>query len=189
MDRFESASRIYVDSNIWVYFIEANPEFVEKVRRLFAAAQEAGAQLFTSELAPVACVGQFSRFCQAHREVRGPRAALDRALPGALAALSIYVTRPTSRMPVHTGGRRQRSGALAYARLFDSGEIEITPLDGGLAKRAAVNGGQLGLKLIDAIHYMSALEWACDIFLTSDSAFKSGPMTEVIMIGTGSASL
>ena len=141
MDSLDSASRIYVDANIWIYFIEANPAFVEKVRRLFAAVQEAGAQLVTSELAIAECLYKPARDANA-------------------AALS------------------------AYARLFDSGEIEITPLDGGLAKRAAVNGGQLGLKLIDAIHYMSALEWACDFLFTSDSAFKSGPMTEVIRIGT-----
>ena len=141
MDSLNSASRVYVDTNIWIYFIESHPAFVEKVRRLFAAVQEAGAQLVTSELAIAECLYKPARDANA-------------------AALS------------------------AYARLFDSGEIEITPLDGGLAKRAAVNGGQLGLKLIDAIHYMSALEWACDIFLTSDSAFKSGPMTEVIRIET-----
>ena len=139
MDSLDSASRIYVDTNIWIYFIESHPAFVEKVRRLFAAVQEAGAQLVTSELAIAECLYKPARDANA-------------------AALS------------------------AYARLFDSGEIEITPLDGGLAKRAAVNGSQLGLKLIDAIHYMSALEWACDIFLTSDSAFKSGPMTEVILL-------
>jgi predicted nucleic acid-binding protein len=140
MDEIGGASRIYVDTNIWIYYIEANAAFVDRVRAFFVGVEAAGAKLVTNEIAIAECLYKPSK-------------------DGNTAALK------------------------AYERLFDSGEVEITPLDGGLARRAAVNGGQLGLKLIDAIHYVSALEWACDFFVTSDSAFKSGPMTQVIRIG------
>ncbi len=69
----------------------------------------------------------------------------------------------------------------AYERLFASGEIEIIPLDGALAKRASMRGGKVGLKLIDAVHYFAALEYGCEVFLTIDSAFRSGPKMRVVM--------
>jgi predicted nucleic acid-binding protein len=73
--------------------------------------------------------------------------------------------------------------ASVYEMLFEqSGEIDLVPLDGAIAKRAAVADGSLGLKLIDAIHYISALETGCDFFVTSDSAFKSGPKMEVLRV-------
>ena len=68
----------------------------------------------------------------------------------------------------------------AYERLFSSGEAEILALDGGLAKRAAMLGGKLGLKLFDAIHYISALQSGCGFFITNDLKFKSGPKMRVI---------
>jgi predicted nucleic acid-binding protein len=67
-----------------------------------------------------------------------------------------------------------------YDALFASDEIELAPLDGALAKRAAMDGGGIGLKLIDAIHYVTALESHCDFFLTGDRHFKSVPSMEVI---------
>jgi predicted nucleic acid-binding protein len=140
MDELGAGSRLYVDANIWIYYVEAQPDIVDTARALFVAVEAAGAKLVTSELTIAECLYK----------------------------------------PAKDGN----GAAIAtYDKLFASGEIEITPLDGGLARRAAVNGGALGLSLIDAIHYMSALEWACDFFVTSDSAFKSGPMVQVIKFG------
>jgi predicted nucleic acid-binding protein len=141
MDSLSASSRVYIDTNVWIYYIESTPAFVAKARAFFVAVEAAGAQLITNEIAIAECLYKPSQ--------DGNAAALD-----------------------------------AYERLFDSGEIEIAPLNGKLARTAAVNGGQLGLKLIDAIHYFSALEWGCDYFVTSDAGFKSGPMTTVIRIET-----
>ena len=58
--------------------------------------------------------------------------------------------------------------------------LPVLPLDGGLARRAALAGGALGLKLIDAIHYVSAREAGCRHFLTGDGRFKSTPSMTVV---------
>ncbi|MGL5362500.1 MAG: type II toxin-antitoxin system VapC family toxin [Bosea sp. (in: a-proteobacteria)] len=139
MAEFASGSRLYIDSNIWVYFIEANPLFVEAVRQLFLQAEAAGARLVTSEIAIAECL-------------------YKPAKDGNTLALA------------------------AYDLLFGSGEIEIIPVDGALARSAALHGGMLGLKLIDAMHYLGALESGCDIFVTADAQFRSGPQMRVTIL-------
>lgn len=67
-----------------------------------------------------------------------------------------------------------------YENLFGSGEIELSPLDGTITRRAAVDGGRLGLKLIDGIHYVSAIASGCNYFLTGDRHFKSVAEMEVV---------
>ena len=70
-----------------------------------------------------------------------------------------------------------------YQELFASDtNIGLLPLNSELANRAASHGGKLGLKLIDAIHFTSAIEAGCDFFITSDKAFTSTPEIEVILI-------
>jgi predicted nucleic acid-binding protein len=140
MADFSGTSRVYIDTNIWVYYIEANPAFVEAVRRVLLAVEAAGAHLVTNEITLAECLYKPAK--------DGNHAALD-----------------------------------AYDRLFGSGEIEITPLDGTLARSAALHGGQLGLKLIDAIHYIGALEAGCDVFVTADARFRSGPAMRVGVVG------
>ena len=68
----------------------------------------------------------------------------------------------------------------AYERLFGTGGIEIVPIDGGLAKRAATHGGKIGLKLVDAMHYFAALEFGCEVFVTNAGGFRSGPKLRVV---------
>ncbi|MGE3244930.1 MAG: type II toxin-antitoxin system VapC family toxin [Beijerinckiaceae bacterium] len=77
---------------------------------------------------------------------------------------------------------RNDRALAAYERLFGCGEIDILPLDGGLARRAAAIGGELRLKLLDAIHYLSALEAGCDLFVTSDVRFRTGPNMDVLRL-------
>jgi len=69
-----------------------------------------------------------------------------------------------------------------YETAFKSGFIALYPLSGDLAVRAAEVGGSLGLKLVDAIHYLSALEAGCDVFVTADRRFRSCEQMEVIGI-------
>lgn len=70
-----------------------------------------------------------------------------------------------------------------YEALLEPGdEIGIIGLDGALAKRAALAGGKQGLKLADAIHFLSALESGCQFFVTADTRVRSSPGLEVLNI-------
>ncbi len=130
-------SRLYIDTNIWIYYIESHPAFVKQVHDLFVSVEAAASTLATNEITVAECLYKPS--------AENNMAVID-----------------------------------AYGRLFASGEIELIPLDGTLAKQAAMQGGKLGLKLIDAIHYISALAHGCDHFITSDTRFRSGPGIKVV---------
>ena len=137
---FPADARIYVDTNIWIYFLEGHPSFAPKIRAFFLAANASSALLVTSEMTIAECLLK----------------------------------------PARDGDEEKIS---AYEALFDGGNIEILPMDGALARRAALAGGALGLKLIDAIHYVSAREAGCRYFLTGDGRFKTGPELTVVGIG------
>jgi predicted nucleic acid-binding protein len=77
---------------------------------------------------------------------------------------------------------RNLARVAVYQDLFRSDFVELYPVTGDLAIRAAQEGGELGLKLIDAIHYMSALEAGCDVFVTADRKFRSTQYLEVVGI-------
>ncbi len=130
-------SAVYVDANIFIYFIEGNPLFVEPARAFLSQMDNVGARVITNEITIAECL---------HRPARG----------GNLEAIK------------------------AYERLFGGDEIELIALDGALAKRAAMLGGALRLKLIDAIHYLSAMERGCEFFVTNDAQFRSGPKLRVL---------
>jgi predicted nucleic acid-binding protein len=138
MIEFAQSSRIYVDTNIWIYYIEANPAFLPKVIAVLLKASDARARLVTSELAVAECL-----------------------------------IRPS----------RENNQALIalYENFFTEGDVETVGLDGALTRRAARAGGPLGLKLIDAIHLMSAREAGCSYFLTGDARFKSA--TDLTVVG------
>lgn len=80
--------------------------------------------------------------------------------------------------------RGGHAGLVAvYEKFFSTaGDIRLLALNGGVAKRAAQNGGGWGLKLLDAIHYVSALDAGCDVFLTADQKFKSTSQMRVVHI-------
>jgi predicted nucleic acid-binding protein len=139
MIELDQTSRIYVDTNIWIYYIEAKPDLWPRVDAFFEKAEAARAALVTNEIAIAECLVKPSR--------QGEHQIVD-----------------------------------LYETFFASGEIEITALNGELARRAALATGTLGLKLIDAIHYLSALEADCNYLLTADGHFKSGPRLQVISI-------
>jgi predicted nucleic acid-binding protein len=67
-----------------------------------------------------------------------------------------------------------------YESLFGSGALDLYPLSGALIIQAAKDGGALGLKLMDAVHYLSALEAGCDQLVTADRRFKSTRYLEVV---------
>lgn len=140
MDDIDGKSSVYVDTNIFIYFIEATPRHFERARALLTHIDRVGARLVTCELTVAECL------YKPHRD-------------GDTELVRIY------------------------ERLFAAdGGIDIAPLDGSLARRAARYGGELGLKLIDAIHYIAALEAGCDVFVTGDARFRSGPHMSVLGI-------
>ena len=137
MTEFERFTRIYVDTNIWIYYLEANEAFGQKVDAVLDRANDANATLVTSEIAVAECLVQPSR--------------------------------------------KKNAAAIAlYEEFFDEGSVEITKLDGALARRAALASRELGLKLIDSIHYLSAREAGCAYLLTADTRFKSTDSITVI---------
>ena len=56
MDKIAGASVVYIDTNIFVYFVEAAPDFFEKVKELFEHVAAAGARLVTSEITLAECI-------------------------------------------------------------------------------------------------------------------------------------
>ena len=140
MDELTASSVVYIDTNIFIYFVEATPKFHLKALAIFEHIARLGATIKTSEITLAECLYH----------------------------------------PAQTGNTKLIS---IYEALFEnSGGIELIALSGELAKRAAIKGGLLGLKLVDAIHYISALEAGCDYFITSDARFRSGPKLKVILI-------
>jgi predicted nucleic acid-binding protein len=140
MDEIAAGAAVYVDTNIFIYFIEATPGLYERAAAAFTQLAEKTARVVTSELTVAECLYLPAR--DANREL-----------------------------------------IAVYDRLFDTtGDVTLLSLTGILARRAAINGGAMGLKLMDAIHYQSALEAGCSHFLTADSRFKSGPSLRVKLI-------
>jgi predicted nucleic acid-binding protein len=133
-------SKIYVDSNMFIYLFEKLEGFTERVVLRFSEVEKHGGRLLTSELTVAECCYK--------------PAGDDNAL-----LLS------------------------AYEEFFEqSGEVELISLSGSVAKRAALVGASVGLKLLDAIHYVSALDSGCTHFLTGDKAFKSSAGLRVVQL-------
>jgi predicted nucleic acid-binding protein len=140
MNEISGASRVYVDSNVFIYFLEASPEFFPKAKDFFEHADKLGSAILTNEYTVAECIYQPSR-------------------------------------------NGNLSLVAKYGSLFGKeGEVQLIGLDGALARRAALAGGALGLKLADAIHFVSALESGCDFFVTAHAAFKSGPAMKVLRL-------
>jgi predicted nucleic acid-binding protein len=72
--------------------------------------------------------------------------------------------------------------AVYEAFFEESGEVRLIALSGSLVKRAALTGARAGLKLLDAIHFVSARDAGCTHFLTADKAFKSSAGLRVVQL-------
>jgi predicted nucleic acid-binding protein len=130
-------SSVYVDSNIFIYFIEKVPGFFDAANAMFRALAESEARIVTSELSVAEC---------------------------------LY-------MP----SRDSHSGLVAvYDQFFaPTGNVNLVPLNGYIARQASLTGGVLGLKLLDAMHYVTALEAGCSALLSADRKFRSSRGLEV----------
>ena len=72
--------------------------------------------------------------------------------------------------------------ALKYHRLFSSGDIQVIPLSSDIIEQSARYGGGIGLKLVDAFNYFSALSAGCQYFITNDRRLPSGEELIVIQL-------
>ena len=70
-----------------------------------------------------------------------------------------------------------------YIELFhEIALFSIIPIDGQRAMAAAKLGAEKGLKLVDAIHFVGAIETGSSVFLTNDARFKSSHQIEVVQL-------
>jgi predicted nucleic acid-binding protein len=140
MNEFNSSSRVYVDSNIFIYFIEKHLGFLPQVKAIFNEISACDSLILTSELTLAECLYQPAR-------------------EGDIELVALY------------------------SDLFEtSGDVDLILLTGQVSKQAAMIAGQMKLKLLDAIHYVSALNDGCTHFLSADTVFKSVPAIKVIHI-------
>lgn len=56
MDRISSHSRVYIDTNVIIYLVEANDDFYNQVRMIFEIIQNADAKILTSEMTKSECL-------------------------------------------------------------------------------------------------------------------------------------
>jgi predicted nucleic acid-binding protein len=134
------ASRLYLDSNALIYFVEREDSAQKKIGEAIAGAIKAGCPVVVSEIGVAEC---------------------------------LY------------GAYKMQSVALEarYMEIFDNIALfEIARVDGERLKAAAKLGAQKGLKLIDAIHFLAAMESQCDVFLTGDSRIGSSHGIKVLQV-------
>lgn len=65
---------------------------------------------------------------------------------------------------------------------YDVGLFELVPVDNDRIIAAAKLGAEKNLKLVDATHFLAAVEMECEIFLTNDRRFKSSHGIKVVQI-------
>jgi len=137
---YRRASRLYLDANTLIYFVERADAFQAKIAEAVAWAVNSGTPMVVSEVGVAEC---------------------------------LY------------GAYKLRSAALEarYLEIFDDIALfEIAPIDGERLRAAARIGAQKGLKLVDALHFLAALESQCDVFITDDARFRSSHGIEVVYV-------
>jgi predicted nucleic acid-binding protein len=65
---------------------------------------------------------------------------------------------------------------------YDIALFELCPLDGERIKAAAKLGAEKSLKLVDAMHFLAAIEVKCDVFVTNDERFSSSHRIQVLQL-------
>ncbi len=83
------------------------------------------------------------------------------------------------------GAFKRQSAELGtvYERLFFQEDVfDIIPVSLALLIEAARLGASLGLRLVDAAHFQSAIISRCDILITNDQRFVSSHGVEVLYV-------
>ncbi len=65
---------------------------------------------------------------------------------------------------------------------YDNGLFNLVPVDSERVISAARLGAEKNLKLVDATHFLAAIEMECEVFLTNDHHFKSSHGVAVLQI-------
>jgi predicted nucleic acid-binding protein len=136
----EAASKIYLDANCIIYFVERADELQAKIAQLIRHAGDHEQGLACSEVGVAECLyGAFK--------------------------MGNHVLEET------------------YEDIFyNIALFELCPLDGQRAKQAARLGAEKSLKLIDATHFLAAIEFQCDVFVTNDARIRSSHGIQVIQL-------
>jgi predicted nucleic acid-binding protein len=127
----QPGAAVYVDTNIFIYFLEPSSMSHAAAAHVFEHLSQCRATIVTSELTLAECLFKPSRDGDAPLI-----AVIERAFgPGS--------------------------------------EVALIPLNGSIVLEAARTGGRRGLKLLDAIHLVSAINHGCELFVTADVRFRS----------------
>ena len=70
--------------------------------------------------------------------------------------------------------------ALYNELFYDIALFKLCPVDGERLTLAAKIGAEKGLKLVDAVHFLDAIEKECDVFVTNDNHFRSSHSVTVV---------
>ena len=135
---------IYVDSNIFIYFLEGEESLKEMSLNLFECIEKNSLSLCTSEITIAEC------------------------LYGAYKKNNTLLVNEYNK--------------LFYGDVFSPGTLCHFPTDKQILERAAQVGAERNLKLIDAIHFATALRVDCGMFVTNDRGIKSAEWLDVVQI-------
>ncbi len=139
-DTIAAASRIYLDANCIIYFVEQSDARQTAVAELIRFAMEHDRSMVCSEIGVAECLyGAF----------KTGNAGLE---------------------------------ATYNEFFYDIALFELCPVDGERAKAAARLGAEKGLKLVDALHFLAAIELECDVFVTNDARFRSSHGVQVVQL-------
>jgi predicted nucleic acid-binding protein len=79
-------------------------------------------------------------------------------------------------------GNDDDAAVETFNRFFNDGIVDIVAIDGADLMEAARQGGKLGLKLLDAVHFFAARISGCTHFATSDRRFRSTTDIETLVL-------
>lgn len=137
-DWLDGTTRLYLDSNIVIYYVQGEDDRQKQVDALLADALSRNIEFICNEI--VVCECLYGAYRLGQRQVE-----------------------------------------TAYRSLFfETGIITVVPADFRLLDAAARLGAAKGLKLLDASHYCSAIEFGCECLVTNDTKFVSDEVLRVI---------
>lgn len=136
----EQTTRLYLDSNIVIYYVQGDADRQKQVDALLTEALSRSTELIANEIVVCECLYGAYRLDQPAVEA-------------------------------------------AYRSLFfESGLITVVPADFRLLDAAARIGAAKGLKLLDASHYCSAIDFGCECLVTNDAKFASSDELRIIQL-------
>lgn len=137
-----SGKRVYMDTNIFIYFLEQSDGYYESVAPIIEACEAGKLIGYTGDVAVA------ETMIQPYRE--------------------------------------DNLSLVANFKAFFATEnfLSIQSHDAAIFDLAAQLRAKRGMKLIDALHYATALKAGCSFFLSNDAGIKSDALMEVIAINT-----